>query len=173
MASYARNELGLKVHDVPFADVELEPEAFDAVTMWDYIEHSTDPLGDLRRAARVLRPGGLLLISTGDAGSVVARASGPRWHLLTPRHHNFFFTRDSLERALRTAGFSVRGTAYPSNLYSVYYLVHKLRTLADIAVLRQLSTRLGGMRVGALAIPVNLYDIMVVSGSRSDSDSPV
>src|SRR5207245_2380942 len=97
MVEHARNRLGLKVHASAFADVELEAEGFDVITMWDYIEHSTDPAGDLRRAAELLRPGGMLAVSTGDAGSIVARVSGRRWHLLTPRHHNFFFTRSSLE----------------------------------------------------------------------------
>ena len=32
-----------------------------------------------------------LALSTGDVGSLAARLSGSRWHLLTPRHHNYFF----------------------------------------------------------------------------------
>ena len=46
-----------------------------------------------RRAATLLVPGGVIAVSTGDAASLAARAFGSHWHLLTPRHHNFFFTR--------------------------------------------------------------------------------
>jgi 2-polyprenyl-3-methyl-5-hydroxy-6-metoxy-1,4-benzoquinol methylase len=167
MAEHARDRLGLPVRTGSFADVELEPAAFDAVTMWDYVEHSVDPAGDLRRAATLLRPGGLLAVSTGDAASLAARCFGSRWHLLTPRHHNFFFTRSSLERAFRDAGFEVLTTRYLSSRYSVQYLLHKLRTLRDAALLQRLSTGIGGTRLGGLAVPLNLFDILTVVGRRA------
>ena len=75
-------------------------QSFHALTMWDYIEHAIDPCGDLDRASTLLRPNGVLGLSTGDAASIVARGSGSRWHLLTPRHPNFFFTRARFTRAL-------------------------------------------------------------------------
>lgn len=162
MAGHARERLGLNVRVGAFAEVELEPSSFDAVTMWDYIEHSVDPAGDLRRAATLLVPGGLLACSTGDVASVAARLTGSRWHLLTPRHHNFFFTRASLERAVRDAGFEVLRSGYSSSRYSVRYLLHKLRTLRDLAVLERLARGVGRTRLGGLPVPVNLFDIVTV-----------
>jgi SAM-dependent methyltransferase len=44
---------------LPFADA-----AFDAVTMFDVIEHVPDDQGAIAEAWRVLRPGGVLLLST-------------------------------------------------------------------------------------------------------------
>jgi 2-polyprenyl-3-methyl-5-hydroxy-6-metoxy-1,4-benzoquinol methylase len=167
MAEHARDRLGLDVRLGAFADAELEPGAFDAITMWDYLEHSTDPTGDLRHAASLLAPGGLLAVSTGDVASLAARVSGSRWHLLTPRHHNFFFTRASLERAFRDAGFEVVSSRHLSSRYSLHYLLHKLRTLRDLALLRRLSYGIGRTRLGSLAVPVNLFDIVTLVGRRS------
>lgn len=45
--------------DLPFAD-----ERFDAVTMFDLLEHVTDDRQAIREAFRVLRPGGFLMVST-------------------------------------------------------------------------------------------------------------
>jgi SAM-dependent methyltransferase len=162
MAGYARDRLSLQVHNRPFADVRLQPRSVDAITMWDYIEHSVDPVGDFRRAATILRPGGVLALSTGDAASVAARVFGSRWHLLTPRHHNFFFTRKLLERALRGAGLEVLLSAHLSSLYSLHYLVYKLRTLRDGPLVRRFVERVQRSRAGEWAVPVNLYDIVTV-----------
>jgi SAM-dependent methyltransferase len=166
MAGHARERLGLDVRPGSFAEAELEPGSFDAVTMWDYVEHSVDPAGDLRRAAALLVPAGVLALSTGDVASVASRLSGSRWHLLTPRHHNFFFTRASLERAVRDAGFEILRSRYASSRYSVRYLLHKLRTLGDAAFLGRLAEGVGRTRLGSVAVPVNLFDIVTVVARR-------
>jgi 2-polyprenyl-3-methyl-5-hydroxy-6-metoxy-1,4-benzoquinol methylase len=166
MARHARERFGLDVRARFFADAELDPGSFDAVTMWDYVEHSVDPAADLRRAATLLVPGGLLALSTGDVASIAARVAGRRWHLLTPRHHNYFFTRASLERAVRAAGFEILRSRYTSSRYSVRYLLHKLRTLGDPACLRRLSEGVGRTRLGSVAVPVNLFDIVTVVATR-------
>lgn len=163
MASWAADELGIDgVAQGPFLEHEWEPGGFDLVTMWDYIEHTLDPAAELRRASELLRPGGLLALSTGDAGSLLARLSGRRWHLLTPRHHNYFFTRKALLLTLEGAGLTAVLSRYLSARYSVRYLVHKLRTLSDPEPLRRLERRLSTSRLGAKSIPVNLGDIVTV-----------
>jgi SAM-dependent methyltransferase len=166
MADHAREQLGIAVHAASFQELELTERSFDAITMWDYIEHSTDPRGDLAHAAALLRPEGLLALSTGDVGSIAARLSGSRWHLLTPHHHNFFFTRQSLGLALRTAGFDLVKVAYPSSRYSVRYLSYKLRTVGDARALQRAVQRLDRSAIGRWAIPVNLFDIMTVVARR-------
>jgi len=162
MASWAEEHLGLPVDRVPFAVARLEPNAYDAITMWDYIEHSVDPVGDLRRSHELLKPGGILALSTGDVGSLAARLSGSRWHLLTPRHHNFFFERRTLSRMLERSQFSVVSVGHPASWYSVQYLAHKLRTIVDGPTIERVADRLQGGRIGRLQVPVNLWDIMSV-----------
>ena len=172
MAAYARERLGLDVVEAPFGAAEPPGAPYDAVTMWDYIEHSIDPLADLRHAHALLRPGGVLALSTGDAGSLLARVSGRRWHLLTPRHHNFFFDRQTLRRALTEAGFQVRHVGTLASRYTVHYLAHKLQTMgAPFAA--PVSRALGGTRLGSVAVPVDLYDIVTVVAQRPGAaDSP-
>ena len=162
MAAWARERLGLPVEHVSFADAEIEQHAYDVITMWDYLEHSVDPSADLRRAHQLLKPGGILAVSTGDIGSLAARLSGSRWHLLTPRHHNVFFQPHTLRRMLEQARFSVVSVAHAPSWYSLQYLVHKLRTMIDRPALTSVADRLQGGRIGRIQIPVNLWDIMVV-----------
>lgn len=167
MASFGRDRLGAEIRTTSFADLPLEPESLDALTMWDYVEHSVDPAGDLRRAATLLRAGAVLAISTGDIASLAARVSGKHWHLMTPRHHNFFFSKGVLERALRDAGFEVLYRAHRASLYSVHYLIYKMRTVADVPLLKGFADRSRRARWGHWALPVNLYDILTVIARRA------
>jgi SAM-dependent methyltransferase len=172
MASWARDELGIDdIVQGAFSEQEWPRGSFDAVTMWDYLEHTLDPAAELRRAGELLRQGGLLALSTGDAGSPIARLSGRRWHLLTPRHHNYFFTRRALLLALEEAGLTTLLSRYLSARYSVRYLAHKLRTLGDAQPLRALERQLSRSRLGAASVPVNLGDIVTVV-ARAEAEAP-
>jgi SAM-dependent methyltransferase len=168
MVEWGRTRLGANVSLGSFDDVDASGPAFDAVTMWDYIEHSLDPVGDLERAHRLLEPGGVLALSTGDAESPVARLSGGRWHLLTPRHHNFFFGRKTLGLLLERLGFDVETASHPGTRYSLSHVALKLDTLLPTRVARGASLRLGRSAVGGVGIPLNLFDIVTVVARKPE-----
>lgn len=67
---------------------------FDAITCMDVIEHLEDPASLLAGMTTLLRPGGVLVLVTGDIDSFGARFSGRRWlyHAL-PEHCSFFSAR--------------------------------------------------------------------------------
>jgi SAM-dependent methyltransferase len=164
MVEWGRRELGAPLERQVLGD--LAGGAFDALTMWDYIEHALEPAADLQHAHERLRPGGVLALSTGDSSTLVARASGSRWHLLTPRHHNFFFSAATLSRLLAQSGFELVSLDHRGSRYPVRYLVHKSRTLVSARSLDRLSGRLARSRLGAIAVPVNLRDIVTVVARR-------
>jgi 2-polyprenyl-3-methyl-5-hydroxy-6-metoxy-1,4-benzoquinol methylase len=53
---------GLRAHAGMMPDVVLPAEGFDAITASMVLEHVADPMGFLRRARELLRPGGLLFV---------------------------------------------------------------------------------------------------------------
>jgi SAM-dependent methyltransferase len=60
---------------------------FDAVTLFDVVEHLPDPAAALLRLSRLLRPGGVLIASTADLDAWTWRWSrGRHWYLQTPLH---------------------------------------------------------------------------------------
>jgi SAM-dependent methyltransferase len=168
MAEWARTNLQAPVDRATLASLAGEPASLAAVTMWDYIEHAVDPRGDLSRAYEILEPGGVMALSTGDAGSLAARLSGRRWHLLTPRHHNFYFTVGSLRRLLDDLGFDVVYCRHPGARYSLRYLAYKLRTMLDVAPVRAAATAVERSRLGSVSVPVNLGDIVTLVARRPD-----
>ena len=94
---------------------------YDAVVLWDTIEHLPQPgtlLTDLRKK---LKTGGVLAISTPDYGSLSRRVLGGAWHFFE-RHHLIFFSRPVLGRALEDRGYSVIGCRVQRRRVSLKYL---------------------------------------------------
>ncbi|MFD4507113.1 class I SAM-dependent methyltransferase [Streptomyces sp. NPDC058457] len=80
---------------------------YDVVSMFHYLEHSTDPDRELRAAHETVRPGGHLLIEVPDPESRYARLLG-RWWLpwLQPQHLHFIPVAN-LRARLADLGFTV------------------------------------------------------------------
>lgn len=107
---------GRRFHDGFIEDVELPDGHFDLVFMGDAIEHVHDPIAVADKLTRVLAPGGVLLLTTIDYGSWLARLLGARWRLLVPPEHLFFWTRPSLAKL-----FADRGLETQIGNYWLYY----------------------------------------------------
>jgi SAM-dependent methyltransferase len=106
--------------------------AYDVVSMHHYLEHTTDPRAELDAAARVLPPGGHLLIEVPDPEWIIGRLAGRWWHAwFQPQHLHFVPVRnlvDALaERGLRTVAVE-RGPAHqPVDLLMiVMMLAHRI-----------------------------------------------
>jgi 2-polyprenyl-3-methyl-5-hydroxy-6-metoxy-1,4-benzoquinol methylase len=84
-----------------------ESQRFDVVTLIDVIEHATDVPQLLHHAVAHLRPGGLLLVSSGDPQCTAWRGLfGARfWYASFPEHLRFpsriFFQRWAAQNALQ------------------------------------------------------------------------
>ncbi|MGM9464169.1 class I SAM-dependent methyltransferase [Streptomyces murinus] len=97
-----------QAHRGAFPDLAPELTArYDVVSMFHYLEHSTDPDRELRAAHEAVRPGGHLLIEVPDPDSRYARLLG-RWWLpwLQPQHLHFIPV-GNLRRRLTELGFTV------------------------------------------------------------------
>jgi SAM-dependent methyltransferase len=102
-SAHARERFGLPVVTGTLADANLPPAHFHVITLWDVIEHVPEPVALLTAAARVLRPDGRIVLTTGDWGSAYAQRRGAAWHLMTPPWHLSYFDRSTLAEAARRA----------------------------------------------------------------------
>ena len=77
---------------------------FDVVSAIEVVEHTTDPVAMLRTIRPLLKPGGLLFITTGNAQPFHDRITN--WRYVTPDVHISYFEPATLAVALEAAGFS-------------------------------------------------------------------
>lgn len=123
-AQYAKSKHGLEIHKHPIeSDFWQRGYAnhFDAVTLWDVIEHVNFPLQTLQSAANVLKEGGLLLIDTPcrDSfyhrfGELTYRLSGGKFptflNAMYSSHlfgHKQIFSTGEMRQLFETVGFEV------------------------------------------------------------------
>jgi 2-polyprenyl-3-methyl-5-hydroxy-6-metoxy-1,4-benzoquinol methylase len=107
IGSHARDHFGFgdAVH-LGTLESSPHPDAFfDLITMWDVVEHVSDPRALLAKARALLKPSGRLVLETQDIDSHFARLLGPRWHHYKHAEHIYHFTPDTVAELLRDAGF--------------------------------------------------------------------
>lgn len=83
----------------------LRTGGVDAALFLDVIEHLESPVTALGELRRIVRPGGMLVVTTPNAGSPLRPLLGPRWHGLEDETHLYFFTAFSLTHLLSKAGW--------------------------------------------------------------------
>ncbi len=125
----------------------------DVITLFDVIEHLPQPRATLALCHEYLQPGGILVITTGDFASLVARLAGAKWRLMTPPQHLWFFTAESLRRMGAQTGYRVEHLDRPGKIVPLSLIVFQLQRMVGAK-----GSPVGfASRVG---IPVNLFDAM-------------
>jgi 2-polyprenyl-3-methyl-5-hydroxy-6-metoxy-1,4-benzoquinol methylase len=106
-AEYVQRRLGLNIAVGSLYNFAAPSMAYDAVTIFQTIEHDPQPALLCQELLRILRPGGTLMVTTPAADGFVARVMGKRWFGYRNVEHVSFFSRDSLRHALEQAGFEI------------------------------------------------------------------
>lgn len=160
----ARERADLPLYLGTLADVEFAPGSFDVVTLWDVIEHLPDPRGELLRVHEVLRPGGLLAVSTMNVGAWFPRLARRRWPWYM-QMHLVYFTPATLRRLLTEAGYEVIDVAPHTRQVRLSYLVSRLRAYSP-GLERRLSRFVQRRGWGDRLIAVDLGDIFTIYARR-------
>ena len=92
-------------------------DRFDAIVMWDFIEHVEDPIANLDIARELLVNGGLLFIRTPNLDAIEFEVFGSAYHSLKREHLNLFSAK-SLSRCMTNSGLIPVMTLSESHLLS-------------------------------------------------------
>lgn len=134
-------------------ETDFVAASFDAIAMWDIIEHLAEPIAALSEVHRILKPGGFVFISTDDVNNWLPRFAGRVWWSLAPPLHLCHFSKEGMLRAFWHAGGFEPVEFFPdTRAYRLADLLEHLavsyssRSLARIAQLAKMSGT-GGVRL--------------------------
>jgi 2-polyprenyl-3-methyl-5-hydroxy-6-metoxy-1,4-benzoquinol methylase len=117
-----------------FIEEQAFPAAhFDAIVLWDVIEHIWDPREVCHQLMKLLRPGGSFLLSTPDIGAATARLMQKRWAFMTPPEHLGFFSTPSLNYLLeQDLGLRTTSSESSGKWANIGFLAYKLRRVFPV-----------------------------------------
>lgn len=109
-------ERGIEIIEKPIEDIALsQTELFDVVASFEVIEHLFSPLDFAHQMVRLLRPGGLLLLTCPNGQGFDIETLGPTSDTVDHEHLNYF-NATSLERMLQRVGLDVLESFTPGLL---------------------------------------------------------
>lgn len=160
-ADYARKTLGLDVKAADFLSLPDEEESYDIICMWDTIEHLSHPVRYIEKASRWLKPGGFLVLTTGDIDSGMSRFRKERWRLIHPPTHLYYFSTATLSQSVKQAGLEVTNVSHVGFSRSFRSILYGLLATGNKKhgwAYRLLTAN------GRIDIPIylNLFDIMML-----------
>ena len=89
----------LPVKKLDLFSSDLKPRAYDIISMFEILEHLSQPAKALTRLEELLKPGGLLYLTTPNFASLDRKLLGPQGEIIY-RGHLSYFTPDTLKHLI-------------------------------------------------------------------------
>jgi 2-polyprenyl-3-methyl-5-hydroxy-6-metoxy-1,4-benzoquinol methylase len=95
---------GLDLRTAALEDGGFADGSFDAVALFDVLEHLHDPRKTLDACVRLLRPGGIVFLYVPNYDSASRLLMGADAHFIWPTHHLNYYTPATMQDLLERAG---------------------------------------------------------------------
>ena len=115
-AAREAEKAGVRIIGDDFAALASNVAVFDVVVAMDVIEHVEDPLVFLKMIVAATRPGGLIIISTGNTQAPSWRLMGSLYWYCTVAEHIVFICPQWCEHVARVCGVRVEQIEHFSHL---------------------------------------------------------
>jgi SAM-dependent methyltransferase len=109
-AAKTAREMQFVIYEGTLESLNLVKESYDAITMFEVIEHLKDPVIVLKECNRILRPGGIVVICTGNTESWTVRYMAEDWEYFDMEKlwgHISFFNPISVRMLAERTGFEI------------------------------------------------------------------
>jgi cyclopropane fatty-acyl-phospholipid synthase-like methyltransferase len=160
----ARNQ-GLPMIEGTLESADLPTAWYDVITLWDVIEHLTDPHAAIRRCHSLLKPGGLLVVHTMDIGSPFARLMGARWPWLMEMHL-YFFSQRTLTAMIEKACFTMVRAEPQGRYLRLGYFATRVGGLLGTRAGDVLGDLISLLRLNQAPVSINLGDLFTAYATK-------
>lgn len=117
---------GVDLRPGSLSDVRFPDAHFEAVTFWHVFEHVKEPAWTLKECARILKPGGLLVLAVPNLASLQSRLAGKGWFHLDPPFHLYHYSAANIRNLLEKSGFEVLLVRHFSFEYNPYGFIQSI-----------------------------------------------
>lgn len=100
----ARAVTGAVIHAHPVEDIRFSDDHFDVITLINVFSHLTSPRLTLTELQRVLKPGGVIVMATGEVDEGIKKSHMFRWNL---GDHLFFLGVGTIGAYASSAGLQL------------------------------------------------------------------
>jgi SAM-dependent methyltransferase len=152
--------MGFEVFAGTLQEAGYPENFFDVVTASEVLEHVRNPQTVLREIARVLRPGGLLWLTTPHGRGASAQILGVKWSVVSPPEHLQLFSRAGGRKLLAAVG--LRQVRVATEGVNPFELLNGLRGRGTEALL-EANSQQGSERVET---SYRLNEALMASPSR-------
>lgn len=153
---------GLKVYKLNLQKKQriFPKNSLDVVTMQDVVEHLKNPKQELREVYNLLKPGGLLFITTPNLNSLSQKLMGRYWYHYKKGEHLIYFNSDNIALLLKKSGFKNIQVKPTLSWVTIQYIIHRLSYYfprLSSEILEKLSNNL----LFKISFPINTGEIEV------------
>ena len=150
-------------------DLDLADGFFDAITLWDVIEHLDDPVRIVKALKPKLKPGGSIFVSTPNAGALIARMMGKRWAFMHPPEHVLFFEKQHISSMMNQCGLEMENWVTFGKSINIAFLVYKFGRVFPEITPQWLVKYLSTSRLGRPTVYIPTGDIQYARARLSAS----
>jgi len=157
---------GLDIRTGTVESAGFSDGSFDAITMFDVIEHLQYPADTLKKIKELLAPGGVIVINTPDSGSVWAKAFGPKWHSLIPPEHLILFNDKSLRIILEKGGFNFLRSTRIAKSFPLPYILKIAHSWLKVGLIGSMARFFDRNPFRNFSIPLDIRDNIFVIAKK-------
>lgn len=148
----SKKNSGAKVFTGDFLKTSVGKD-YDVICMFDVIEHLKNPQKFIEKIYKILKPGGILMIETGDIDGYLPKLQKDNWRLIKPPFHLQYFSKKTLSKLLLRHNFIILKNKYTNFSRTVSQTVYRLGV--NPILIKILAP------FGKNILTINTYDILI------------
>jgi 2-polyprenyl-3-methyl-5-hydroxy-6-metoxy-1,4-benzoquinol methylase len=160
-----------KLFSGPIEDFSSGTHQFDAIVMYDVIEHLKNPLEALWKILVLLKDDGHLVMSTPNSLALVSRIMRSKWAFMTPPEHLFFFNRPSLQYLFDRNGVVMEKWVSKGKWTTLGFVLYKLQRVFPEVLSVKAVAQFGSWSISRLPVFIPTGDMQYVSGVKKKGRS--